>query len=295
MLLDETFAFVQVVHAGSFTAAGRSLGVPKSTLSRQVTRLEEELGAELLLRSTRKLTLTDTGRAYFERCRDALLTLKEAEGLARDDAEIPRGVVRVSMPFDAQGRFGKHLAAFREKYPQVELVVICNQRRTDMLAERIDVAFRGGRLDDSSFVCRKLLSSNVVLCASPDFICRYGEPKTPEELAELPQVMIGDGAQEKLPLIGPDGPAEWGGQPWLIANEWSLILNAILEGGGHGPLLDLDAKPYLEEGRLVRILPEYEIPAGGLYAVYPTKHHLSPKVRALVDFVAERVVPSFGN
>lgn len=293
MLFDETFAFVRVVEAGSFTAAGRNLGAPKSTLSRQVMRLEEELGALLLVRSTRKLTLTDTGRAYFERCRDALSTLEEASRAAANEGKTPEGHVRVACSFDMASEYiTPLLAEFRKLYPKVSLALILSQGRADLIAERIDVAFRGGELDDSSFVCRKIVESRMIFCAAPSYLEREGHPKSVEELIERETVMIGpDGNALRLPFEGPDGPIKLELSPWLISNEFSTLAQVLVDGAGIGPMIDVTAGPYIERGQLRRVLPDYSLSGGGLYVVYPSRHHLSPKVRVFVDFVIDRLGP----
>ncbi len=293
ILLSESHAFVQVVEAGSFTAAARKLGVPKSTLSRQVTRLEEEFGARLLQRTTRKLNLTETGRAYYERCRDALTTLYEADREARDASDEPRGNLRVTLPFDfARDFMAPALREFRERYPQISVSLIVTQRSLDLIDEQIDVALRGGQMPDSDFVSRKLNTSGIVLCASPEYIRRRGMPETWEELEQHDTLGLSpNGRPGFIPFQGPDGPKHLPKNPWLVASEWGVLLRAALDGTGIAPMLDLGAGPHIDSGALVRVLPEYAIVGGALYAIYPSRHHLSRKVRVFVDFIAEHISP----
>lgn len=289
MDLDETLAFVAVVDAGSFTAAARRLQIPKSTLSRQVSRLEGRLGARLLHRTTRRLSTTETGRAYFERCHAAIGEIRDAQRLAQDVSGVPKGKLRVSCPFDlARDHLGGLLAEFRRRYPELELELMLGQQRIDLVAERIDVALRGGELPDSSFVSRKIVGSEVVLCASPGYLDRRGRPTTVAELAEHDTVSM-PFPGHVLELDGPDGRVDVTLAPWLVANEWGVLRRAILDGGGIGPNIIQSVQDDFVTGCLERVLPDHGHRAGGLYAVYPSRHHLSPKVRVFVDFVAETI------
>jgi DNA-binding transcriptional LysR family regulator len=267
--------------------------MPKSTVSRQVARLEEQLETRLLHRTTRRLSLTETGRAYFERCREALTALEEAERVARDASGKPKGTLRVSAPFDfARGWLAPLLGEFREQYPNINLRLTLSQRRVDIVSESIDVAFRGGLLDDNDYVSRKISGSDVILCASPQYLERRGEPSSLAELAEHDTVAMGDGRPAPLPFEGPEERGVVPGEPWLIANEWGVLLRALCDGLGIGPMIDIAAGEHLREKTLVRVLPTHRVRAGGLYAVYPSRHHLSLKVRVFVDFVAERLKPT---
>ena len=292
MILDETLVFVRVVQAGSFTAAAKRLGMPKSTVSRQVQRLEEYMNARLIHRTTRRLSLTETGRAYFERCREALASLEEAERVARDLSGKPEGTLRVSAPFDfARGWLAPTLCEFRELYPDIKLHLMLSQRRVDIVSEGIDVALRGGVLDDADYVSKKLSDSDVVLCASPRYLASRGEPNTLADLAEHDTVAMGDGRPAPLSFESPGERGVVPGEPWLIANEWGVLLRALCDGLGIGPMVDLAAREHLESGALVRVLPNHIVRGGGLFAVYPSRHHLSLKVRVFVDFVAEHLQP----
>lgn len=289
MKLNETLAFIEVVDAGSFTAAGRRLRVPKSTISRQVSRLEERLGARLLQRTTRRLSLTETGRAYFERCHAAIEEIRDAERLAQDVSGVPRGRLRVSSPFDlARDHLAGLLPAFRARYPEIELYFFMSQQRVDMVAENFDVALRGGVMPDSSFVSRKISGSPLLLCASPDYLDRHGRPQTIAELADHDVVSM-PFPGNVLRLEGPDGIVPLPLNAWLVANEWGFLRRALLDGLGIGPNLFQTVRDDLAAGRLERVLGEYGLHEGGLYAVYPSRHHLSPKVRVFVDFLVEHL------
>ncbi len=296
MRIAETLAFVAVVRAGSFTEAGRRMGVPKSTLSRQVTRLEEHLGARLLQRTTRRLALTATGEAYYARCRHAIEEMEEAERVALDVAGHPKGELRVSAAFDlGRDQLVPLLPAFRARYPEITIQLLLTQGRVDMVAEGIDVALRGGLLEDAGYVARKLASSDVILCASPTYLDSRGRPRRIAELVDHDLVMMGvDARPMEWRLMGPEGREPIPQKPWFVANEWG-VLHALLRAGlGIGVMLEPYVQHDLREGRLEQVLPAYAIREGGLYAVYPSRHHLTPKVRVFVDFLAEALGEGLG-
>jgi len=289
MSFDDTLAFVAVVRAQSFTRAGKTLGVPKATLSRRVSRLEERLATRLLHRTTRKLALTEVGRAYYARCLRAIEEIEDAERVVADVAAEPRGLLRVSSTFDfARDRLAPWLPEFRLRYPDVKLSLELTQRRVDLIAEGIDVALRGAaRLDESNLIARKLGESSLLLAASPAYLKRRGAPQTMLELKQHDCVMFGPGPGFRLK--GPEGPVELDMPSWLLTNEFGVLRQAVLDGLGIGLLLEDGIREDLEQERLVPVLPGYRLDGGGLYAVYPSAHHLSPKVRVFIDFLAEQI------
>lgn len=289
--LDDTHAFVSVVAAGSFTEAGRRLGVPKSTLSRQVARLEERLGARLLQRTTRRLSLTETGHAYYDQCRRAIEDIEAAERRVQDATQEARGVLKVTCPFDfARDHLSKWIAEFEERYPEVVMVLVISQRRVDLLAEGVDVALRGGVLDSSEFVAKKLAGSLVQLCASPKYLDRHGRPRSPSELRDHAGVLMGRGVTDPpWRFQGPGGLVPIEPRPVFVANEWGVLHRVLLDGLGIGPMLSTRVRADLDAKRLEVVLPDYTVDDGGLYAVYPSRHHLTPKVRVFVDFLQKKV------
>lgn len=291
MMLAETLAFVTVVRTGSFTAAGLKLGVPKSTLSRQVSRLEQQLGARLLQRTTRKLSMTELGLAYYERCYPAIDEIEQAERVAMDVSGIPKGRLKISAPVDLVHReLSALLPEFHRRYPEIELALIVTQDRLDLVAEGIDVAIRGGDPPDSGFVARKIAPSKVLLCAAPDYLDRRGRPARPEDLRDHDFVSMGRGARALDRIPGPEGPVALPAG-WLTANDWSVVLDAVVAGMGIGPMIIQWAREPLQQGRLEHVLPAIGVETGGLYAVYPSRHHLTPKVRVFVDYLVETLRP----
>lgn len=280
-------AFVAVGKTLSFSVAGRALGVPRSTLSKQVMRLEARLGVRLLQRTTRTVSLTETGAAYFECCQRALEDIENAERMAMDLAGQARGELRVAVPFDAaRDLLSPLLEEFHARYPEVSLRLEIGQRRVDLIADGFDVAIRGGPQTDASLVARQLRPLHLVLCASSGYLNRRGRPVS---LAELENH---DTAMMPLPaayqLAGSQSTTPPSITPWLVANEWGFLRRALVDGLGIGFLPVELWQADFDAGRLERVLPEIGF-TDGLYAVYPSRHHLSRKVRVFVDFLVERL------
>lgn len=297
MELGEIHSFVSVVRAGSFTKAGKQRGVPKSTLSRQVSRLEQRLGAQLLKRSTRRLSLTEDGRAFYERCLHAIEEIENAERGLLDATGKPTGTLRVSTSMDlARDYLAPLLPEFRQLYPDVSLDIEMSHRHVDLIAEGFDLALRGGILNDSNLIARRLGNSRIILVASPGYLDHRGRPTTVDELADHDGLMIRQLlSQGRARVQGPDG---WVALPlpaWLACNDFSVLCRAALDGLGIALMENNMARPHIAAGRLEQLLPDYGLGAGGgLFAVYPSTHHLTPKVRVFVDFLLERLGPQFG-
>jgi len=299
MDLNEIKAFVAVARAGSFTAAGRELKTPKSTLSRQVARLEERLAVTLLTRTTRSLSLTEAGQGYYARCLHAIEEIEDAERFALDLTERPRGMLRVSMTYDlATLVIAPLLKDFHALYPEVSLDIHMNNRSVDLVQEGFEVALRGGQLPDSTLIAKRIAYSNLVLAAAPQYLDERGRPTSPADLAGHDGLLLGQlkHIMPSLRLHGPDGLVPAPLEPWLMVTDFQVLVRAALDGLGIGLLEYNGIAEDLEEGRLERVLPGYGMgKGGGLFAVYPATHHLTPKVRAFVDFVVERLKPLFSQ
>jgi DNA-binding transcriptional LysR family regulator len=290
--LDDTVAFVSVVRTGSFTGAAKKLGLPKGTVSRRVARLEDRLRSRLLERSTRRIALTELGRALFDRCNGAITEIADAERLARDAGDKRRatGTLRVSAPFDfARDSLAELMPEFHRRHPDVRIALSVSQRRVDLLAEGFDVAIRAGSgLDDSRLVARKLASSSLFLCATKAYLVRCGVPRSLADLEGHTCIGFGDASgATRFPFTGPDGAHELRLDAWLVANELGFLRMAALAGLGIGLLEENAVRADLAGGRLRRVLPGYAVVGGGLWAVYPSAQHLAPKVRVFVDFLAQ--------
>jgi DNA-binding transcriptional LysR family regulator len=292
--LDEIAVFVHVVQAGSFTAAARQRGVPKSTLSRAVSRLEEAVQARLLQRSSRKIALTEAGRAFFARAAPHIAGLREAaEALDADDQ--PQGTLRITAPPDAGESFlGELLVRFVARHPLVHVEVDLSPRKQNLIEEGLDCALRAApAIEDASLVARRIITTEVQLFASADYLARRGTPQRPEELADHECVLFrpAEGGGE-WSLTGPHGEVRSIGVNGRVAgNDFAFLRAAIRAGAGIGTLPAFPtAVDQWAEG-LVRVLPGWSRPAGNLYFIYPAARHVPKRVLAFRDFVLE----SFGR
>jgi DNA-binding transcriptional LysR family regulator len=287
-------AFVRVAESGSFSQAARRLRSSKSAVSRQVAALEAELAARLFHRTTRSLNLTEAGRGYFERASRILADLEEANLSVSRLQAAPRGRLRVNAPMS----FGfLHLAPaipdFLSRYPQIEVDMIMNDRFVDLVDEGFDVAVRIGRLEDSSLVARKLAPIRRAVCASPTYLKTRGVPHSPDDLT----------AHECLCYSNVAVANEWGftapdGRPWpvqvkgrLSTNNGDALVAAALGGLGLVNQPTFIVGHHLQVGTLIAVLDEFVRQDLAVSAVYPHSRHLSPKVRAFVDFLVERFGP----
>lgn len=292
-LLAGMAVFARVVDAGGISAAARDLRLSKSAVSKQLAALEDRLGARLLQRTTRRMSLTEAGTGFLEHCRRVVAEAEAAESAVGALQAEPRGTLRINAPMT----FGTmHLAAampdFLARYPQVSVDMALNDRLVDLLEEGFDVAVRIGRLADSSLVARKLAPARRVIVASPSYLDRRGRPETLAELAghdTLGYSYIS--TADEWRFHGPDGEESVRVEPRLKANNGEILLAACLAGAGVAAVPTFISGPSLRAGTLVRVLPQYESVGLGIHAVWPTARHLSAKVRAFVDFLAERFGP----
>ena len=295
MDLNEIVVFAKVVETGGFTAAATALGLPKSTVSRKVAQLEERLGARLLQRTTRKLGLTEIGRAYYERCQRIVADISEAEQLVADLQEAPRGLLRVTAPIDVGGLYlGCIVADFLSHEPDIQIELVLSDRVFDLVAERLDLAIRFGPLPDSSMVARRLAPMRTVLVAAPAYVEKRGAPAVPEDLAEHDIVsFVPISRMKRWTLRGPDG-AELELMPYarFSANGMFAVREAVRSGAGISLLPDFAVHQELTGGTLVRVMPDWHGLEAELFAVYPSTRNLSPKLRAFLDFLAARLTPT---
>ncbi|MDC0744936.1 LysR family transcriptional regulator [Polyangium mundeleinium] len=290
MDLNQILVFVRVVQAGSFSAAARHLGLPKSTVSRKISELEERMGARLLQRTTRKLSLTDAGRIYYERTAAILGEIEEAEQAVGRLQAAPRGLLRVTVPlgFDMLGPI---VAEFLERHPDVQIQMVCTDRRVDLVEERFDMAIRAGPLQDSMLVARHLGTAKTALVAAPSYCKRHGIPQTPADLQKHSCVAFGVNATPNVWIFESGGKrTEVRITPRLTVNDQELIREAVLAGVGIAWLPEHLYTDGLRKGHLRRLLPEWGAPADvPVHALYPTTRQLSPKVVAFIDLVAKRI------
>ena len=286
---QEMRAFVAVVDAGSFVRAADALDLSKTAVSRLIGDLENRLGTRLLHRTTRKLSLTPEGEVFQERCRQLLEGVEEAEAELSAQAGEAVGQLRINVPVT----FGLlHLAplwpAFMALHPKVMLDVTLADRLVDLVDEGYDLAVRIARLQTSTLVSRQLTSTRLILCASPEYLRRHGTPEHPSDLAQhsvLSYTLLASGDQWEFD--GPQGPVSVKVQPHMRTNGGDTCCAAAVQHQGIVLQPSFLVGTYLASGALVEILPQFRSIELGAYAVYPTRKHLTPKVRALIDFLVD--------
>ncbi|CAA7623234.1 LysR family transcriptional regulator [Magnetospirillum sp. SS-4] len=290
---DGLQAFVRVAESGSFSEAARRLGLSKSMVSRQVSALEADLGVRLLHRTTRSLSPTEAGRAYLERCQRILADLDEANLLVSRLQAVPRGSLRVTAPLSfGTGHLAAALPDFLERYPEIELDMNMTDRYVDLVDEGWDVAVRIGRLADSSLIARRLAPIRRVVCAAPAYLERHGVPRTPTELSGhdcLSHSAVNPWEWRFATPDGPLPPVEIRGR--FHADNGDVLRVMALAGQGLTFLPTFFVGDDIRAGRLVPVLEEFVPLDVALHAVYPHNRHLSPKVRAFVNHLAETFGP----
>lgn len=282
-------AFVAVVEAGSFVAASERLGISTTSVSRLISTLEAHLDARLLHRTTRRLSLTDAGRSFYQHATALLADLAEAEAAVSADNRAASGLLRVSAPVSfGILHLGNLLARFRQEQPNVSLDLSLNDRVVDLVEEGHDLAIRiSGQLPTSSLVARPLAPVRVVVCAAPAYLERYGVPQMPEDLAHHQCLLYSYAEQpDQWSFFGPDGLRQVSVNGFLTANNGDVLRVAALAGEGIVSQPSFIVGNDLLSGRLVPLLEHYAAPPLTVYAVYPSRRHLAAKVRAFVDFLA---------
>ena len=290
MDLNNVAVFARVVELESFTAAALQLGLPKSSVSRTVSRLEEELGVRLLQRTTRRLHLTEAGQAYYERARTALGSLEEAALAASNLSVEPRGIVRMTAPGD-MGIINLPgiVARFVAKYPLVHVEVSLSPRKVDLVAEGFDLAVRAGKLQDSSLVARKIGSDSLAIFASAAYLRRRGRPMTLADLAHHDCVLFrGTNGKAEWRLTGPDGEESVTVRGPINADEMGFVQQAVAAGVGIGLLPRIAVRLAAKgspEAENVQLLPEFSVTGGDLSVVTPSARFLPASVTVFRDFL----------
>ncbi|MCF7223676.1 LysR family transcriptional regulator [Marilutibacter chinensis] len=292
--LNDTLIFVKVVEAGSFIAAARALRLPKTTVSRKVQELETRLGAQLLHRTTRKLGLTEAGNVYFEHCQRIARELDEAESAVGQLQAGPRGWLRVTVPYSMGiDRIAPLLGEFHARHPEVRIEMLLSNDTLDLVGKEIDVALRIGALPDSNLVARRLAVLRTQVYASPHYIERHGEPLHPNDLQHHRTLAFPksrrNGGQYAWALDDGNGMQDFVVDPIMVANDPAALRGALLCGEAMMMAADVMVRTHVEQGYLKRVLAGWTGPEYDFNAVFPRGHVQSPKVRAFVDFLVERV------
>jgi DNA-binding transcriptional LysR family regulator len=288
--LNSIRAFAKVVQHGSFAAAARELQLSRSAVSKYVIDLEQELGVQLLVRTTRSASPTENGQAYYERCAAILADLEEADTIVTRLQAEPRGILRVNAPMSfGTLHLGGALADFMERYPELQIQLILSDQQIDPVQEGFDVTLRIADLPSSSLIARKIAPAPRVICAAPSYLERRGTPRHPNDLRDHDCLAYGHLATGKQwKLSGPDGD-HWIHIPWtLCTNNAEVLRDAAVAGRGIALLPTFIAEADLQRRSLRSILADYQAPEIAIYAIYPETRHMSVKVRVFIDFLIER-------
>lgn len=283
--------FVQVVDAGGFTRAADSMRLPKATVSTLVRDLEATLAVKLLNRTTRQISLTADGAAYYERCISILADVRDAEDVLSKTHASPSGRLRVDVP-SALGRrlIVPALDDFFRRYPDINIEVGCSDRPVDLIEEGVDCALRGGDLADSTMIARRVGLVQFVTCASPEYLAKHGRPKHPQDLMQHQCVNYFSSRTGKIfewDFANKDEKLQLKVPGRVALNDSDAYLDACLAGMGIAQMSSYHVQPYLESGKLELVLDNWCVGPLPLHVVYPQNRHLSAKVRVFVEWVAE--------
>ncbi|MCX7170328.1 MAG: LysR family transcriptional regulator [Proteobacteria bacterium] len=296
---NDLLLFARVAEAGSFSRAAERMGLPKSTVSRRIAHLEEQLGERLMLRTTRRLTITEFGQQLLEHARQVAAEVDSVKALTEHRQARPSGRLRVSMPGDfATMLLTDMLAAFIALHPAVSLELDLSPRRVDLLGENFDLAVRMGDLpDDTLLAARRIAVFPSGLYASPSYIAERGDPASPDELSQ----------HDALRLLGRNGePVGWtltyGNQRWegvppgrATANAPDLLMNLARAGAGIAAVPDYFAAPSVHRGELRRVMSDWNIPSHTAWAVFPGRRLMPAKTRAFIDMLEAALAGAHGN
>jgi DNA-binding transcriptional LysR family regulator len=293
--LEGLLIFAEVLDCGSFTAAARQLGIAKSSVSKKISSLEQHLGVRLILRSTRKLRVTQAGQALYLRCERIKLELEEAVQDVVRSRDLPTGTVRLSAsPLIANTRLAGQLPRFLARYPELNIELHLTEQQSDLIGEGFDIALRSGELADSSLVARRLCTIKSVLCASPTYLDTHGRLEQPSDIekhnylfwrsptrAAFTQLVFTRGTRSYRARISGN----------FVSTDAASVKEAAVNGGGITLLPDFSVQDEIDAGLLENLLPDFESYAIALSMVYPQRNQMTAKVRALAEFLREVFPP----
>jgi DNA-binding transcriptional LysR family regulator len=289
--LNDLFYFARIVEHGGFAAAARALGVPKSTLSRRISGLEERLGSRLLQRSTRRLGMTEIGETYYRHCVAMVAEAEAAQEAVDKNRAEPRGSIRVTCPVSLMfSPVSRIVSRYLNAFPLVRVQVSATNRRVDVIEEGVDIALRVRfpPLENDGLVMKRLADSRQILVASPTLLDRYGRPTSPSDLGSLPGLdLIHTPAKHAWELRDATGAAtSVPFEPRLTADDMFALRQSAEDGVGIAQLPDYIVSDQLVSGVLEAVLPKWSLPIGIVHAVFPSRRGLSPAVRSFIDFLA---------
>ncbi|GAB7535917.1 LysR family transcriptional regulator [Burkholderia sp. 3C] len=289
--LNRLAVFAAVVETGSLTAAATRLGIAKTMVSTHMQRLEAETGANLLVRTTRRLSVTEAGRTLYEATREILGTAEAAFSAIAGDAGPLRGGLRVSAPIDYGALVvAPALVALNHTHPELDIELICEDRLVDLVAERIDLAVRLGKLSDSNHRAVRIGGFERWMVASPAAIARFGLPREPAALLDWPYATLSSMQRLELPLQHDDGTRmRLRCRRRFASNSTPAVRAALLAGCGFGTATSFAVEHDVATGALVRLLPDWSLPKADIHTIYPSTHHPSAKVRAVIEVLKTRL------
>lgn len=282
-------AFVRVVEDGSFARAADRLGISTSACSRYVSELEAHLDTRLLHRTTRRLSLTEAGEAFVARCRQILGDVEDAEQAASAHSSALRGAIRLTAPYHfAREYLAPVIAAFHLRHADVDFDIQLGDHAVDLVEEGIDLAIRIGHLATETMIARPLAETRLVICAAPEYLERHGRPRVPADLVAHACLTYAHASTGAIwPFTHSDGRVEEVRiRSGIRANNGDMMVALALQGLGITPVPEFVVHDDLDTGRLERVLPEFPGTPLGIYAVYPSRRHLSARVRLFIDFLA---------
>ena len=284
-------AFAGVVEAGSFSAAARKLGLSRALVGKRIAALESELGAQLLNRTTRQVSVTGPGAEFYEYCRRIIDEFELARSKLTNNQNSPSGLIKLNAPMSfGQLCLAPALLDFKEQNPDIAIHLSLTDHYVDVVAEGFDLVLRIGDLEDSSLISRRLSPIRHVVCASPGYVQENGMPQAPQDLSGHKLLLYGlSRSGSRWNLTGPGGPASFKVRGDFCANNGEILAAAAIAGHGITMLPAFIAGPGLKDGRLVPILPGYEAMTTGLYALWPSSRLQPARVRTLIDFLVDQL------
>lgn len=291
--LDAMNAFVKVVTLGSYAEAGRALGITRSAVSKAVMELEQLLGARLLDRTTRRVSATEAGLAYYERCINIIASIEETEMQVSRLHDEPRGVLKINAPMSFGSLYlGAAVAEFMTRYPELKIELTLNDRFIDPIQEGVDITIRIAQLADSSLIARKLAPARRVFAAAPDYLKKHGKPKAPEDLERHRCLNYGHTTTLQRWQINRNGEAlSVPIQSVMCSNNGDVLRTVALAGQGIVLLPTFLIGHDIAAGRLCVVLDEFHPVPLGVYALFAPNRYLAAKTRLLIDFLVERFAP----
>jgi DNA-binding transcriptional LysR family regulator len=279
------------VQAGSFIAASKALGMPKSTVSRKVADLEQRLDTRLLQRTTRKLSLTDAGRLLYDHCARIVSEVENAERVVTSLHDTPRGLLRVTAGTNATF-LGPIVRDYLKRYPEVQLQLLCTGRTVDLIEERFDLGIRAGRLPDSSLIAKSLGNVTWFLVATPGYLKRRGRPRSPSDLTEHDYLLFGTGTDRTmLHLHRGEQPAQVELTPRLAVSDLEILHDVAAGGMGITLIPGYQCLEDLRARRLERVLRDWDAPTTPIHIVYPSTRHVSATVKSFIDHLQKEMTP----